>query len=135
MFFQQLAKRSSHGNLVVTRTCNIPRDTEDPCASIVAETKTVEPGAPLLQDERHCTEGLDIVDHRRKIEQAMSRREGRLLSREGVLSFQRVQERCFFTTDVGTSATTNHDPERPTGSAGIIPQHPGCLGLIDRHLQ
>ena len=66
-----LVERDAHRQLEHAGLVDVARDAHDARAARAAHAELVEPGAALVDDERHVHQRLDVVDDRRVAEQAL----------------------------------------------------------------
>ena len=104
-------------------------------AGIVRSPDRGEPGGAAPHDVGGDRDRLDVVHRRRAAVQADIRRERRLQPRHALLAFQALQQRGLFAADIGAGAVMDVEVEVIAGSAGVLADQAGLVGLVDRRLQ
>ena len=135
MLFDQLAKRNAHFLFDIAGIVHMAGDAEQlgACVAILAETG--EPVGAAPQDRRHDGDGFDIVDRGRAAIEAGARRKWRLQARLALLAFQRLDQRGFLATDIGTCPAVKIDVELPARFGGIVAKKAGGISFVDGGLK
>ena len=80
-------------------------------------------------------EGLDVVDQRRPVVEALNRGERRLQARVAALALQRVEQRGLLAADVGAGAPVDDQLDLLTGAEHVLPEEARLVGLVHRRLE
>lgn len=94
-------------------------------------TERGEPSATSSRDRRCDGNSLDVGDGRGTAEESDIGRERRLQSGLALLALNGFDEGCLFTADVGTGASVQIDVKVVAGSAGVLSDETGGIGLVD----
>ena len=132
MLLYQFLERDTHLFLHHTRIVNMPANAIHLCARIPLPAKTSKPLASSSHDCRRHRDSLDIRHCRRAPEQPDISREGGLEPRLPLLPLEGLDERRLLTTDVRAGSTMEIDIEVVTGSARVLADQPGFIGLLYR---
>src|SRR6185312_6284629 len=97
-------------DLEVARVRDVARDRDELRAGRALDAELGVARAAHLDDRRDGREGLDVVDERRPLVQALVGGERRLEARVAALALERVEQRRLLAADVGAGAAV--DPER-----------------------
>src|SRR3954452_14864600 len=106
---QQFAQRGAHGRLVLPGVLHPPGQREDRCAGRAFRSERLVPVGAAQHDVRDAGERADVVDHRRRVVEAVGRRERRLEPRLTAPALERVEQRGLLAADVGAGATVHDD--------------------------
>src|SRR5262249_22970361 len=88
-----------------------------------------------FNDVAHIGQRFDVVDHRRHAERPDISGKWRLDARVSALAFQRLDQTCLFTTDIGPCTTVQEDIEVHVCPQNVLPQISSRVRLINRGLQ
>ncbi len=125
---EQLGDRDAERELVHAGPLAVAGDAEQLVARGVLGADALEPLDALAEDAGHPGQGLDVVDHRRAVEEARDHRERRPVARLAAEALQRLDEGGLFAADVGAGAHGHHDVEVEALDAADV-RGPAGLGL------
>src|SRR5882724_4229583 len=134
MALDQLPEWNPHGFFDVAGTLDMAGDTKQLGADIVGPSDGGEPRSTPPQNIRRDGNRLDVVDGGRAAEQTDIGGEWRLQPWHALLAFEALQQRGFFTANIGAGAMRHVEVERPAVDVVLADQF-GRIGLIDRGLQ
>ncbi len=135
MLLDQLLERNSHFLFDVARRLDVPGNAEDLGAVVVLRTERGEPSGAPPEDRRRVCDGLDVVHRGRTAPDADARRKRRLRARLALLAFEALDQRTFLAADVRAHAAMDEHVHRPARAAGVRPEEPGRIGLVDGILE
>ena len=119
---EHLAQRDPERRLVEAGPRDPARQAEQARARRVLGADLRVRLAALHDDAGHVDERLDVVDHRRLVEQALVDRERRLVARLAAVALDRVEQRGLLAADVGAGALAQLDVERETLAEDVLAQ-------------
>ena len=79
---------------------------------------------------RRVGEGLDVVDQRRPVVEALDRGERRLQARVAALALERVEQRGLLAADVGAGAAVDDQLHLLAGAEHVLAEEAGLVGLV-----
>src|SRR4030095_15440126 len=131
VFIEKLFEWIAHFHFVDTGLSYVTTDAEkfSPLALLRAHGRISR--RPMFDNPGQRCQCLNIVDHRRTAEQAMGRRKRRLDLWPTSAAFQRRQQRCFFTADIGARASVNDHVQVVSRSENILADITGFNGFIN----
>ena len=105
----QLAHRRAEHELVVAGACDVARDREDRRSGRALRPDLRELLRADLHDRGHRRDRADVVDLRRRVVEALHRRERRPRARLAALALERVEQRRLLAADVRAGAAVHGD--------------------------
>jgi hypothetical protein len=103
--------------------------------AVLLRTERREPLRPLVQDERHVGERLDVVHGRRAVVEPDHRGKRRLVARLGTLALERFEQRGLFARFVGAGAAVDVHLAVEARAEDVPAEEPARVRLVDRPLE
>ena len=116
---KHLAQRDAEGLLDQSAPLDVACQLERERAPGSPRTETSVKGAAFVYDQRHGSQGHDVVDERRPSPQPGQRRNWRLRPHHAALALEAFQHRGLFTTHVGARTLNDADVKRPSGAHDV----------------
>ena len=132
MILDQLAGGHTQRQLDADLLVDVARDAIQLRPIALGRADRLEPVGPTLDDVRHTSQGLDIVDHRRLAERALDRRKRRLDPRPAALAFEALDQSGLLAADVRPGAPVNIDLEVESTPVNILAEVTGLASLGNR---
>jgi len=126
MLFDEFFEGDGHFFLDRARVVDVAGDAEKLCAGVAFTAERVEPVWSATENSRSDGNGLNVGDCGRTAEKTDCGGEWRLKTRLSGLAFERLDERCLFTTDVCTHAAVEEDVEVEARAASVLAEE-ACL--------
>ena len=95
----------------------------------------LKPLLAAIQNVCHAAQGFHVVDNCGLAEQTFDRRKRRLNTRPCSLAFQTFDQTGFFTADVCTSTTMQHNIQIEACALDVLAQQTCCVTFLDRGIQ
>ena len=133
-FLQKLLQRRAEGHFIKPRIPDVAGDTEELRARRIFRADRREARAAIAHDVEHVDERLDVVDDRRLSEKPHLCREGRLVAGLAAKAFNRVEERCLLTANIGAGPTPNLEVDAKPFAHHILAEKTAPCRAIDRVL-
>src|SRR5207244_4175139 len=127
---EDLPQGRAHRQLVRARSFDVSADAVELRPRPFFRADGFEPVGAAADDVRHAGEGLDVVDDRRRAEDAVGRGERRLDPRVRALALERLDQAGLFAADVGPGAAMHDDVELEAGAEDVAEIALG-VGLLD----
>src|SRR6516165_9221010 len=135
MPFDQLAQRYAHGFFYIARRIYMAGQAEDLGAGISRPANPGKPGCPASQDLRNHRDRFNIVDRAGAPVEPDLGREGGFQARLTFASFETFEKAGLLAADVCTCPAVQVEIKAIAGAAGVLPDQPRGIGLVDRRLQ
>src|SRR5271165_5389706 len=135
MSVDQLEQGNAHRLFDIARRIHMAAEAIYLGAGISRAANPGKPAGAAPQDRRYDRDRLDIVDCRRAAIETDLRREGRFEARLALAAFEALQEAGFFAADIGARPAMQVELEIPAGTASVLADETGLVGLVDRGLQ
>ena len=131
----ELSPRHPKFDLVVAWLVDVPRHTDHlhACRPLGSDRCICGPG--VLNDPRDIGDRFHVVDDRWLCIETLNGRERRLEPRLATASFEAVEQRCFFTTDVGATAEMDRDFERVVAALDVGSEIARFVRFLDGMLE
>lgn len=131
----QLTQRDGHLLLDCAGVVDVARNTEQLCTGVALGAERREPAGSTTHDGRADGDGLNVGDGGGAAEQTDGGGEWGLQARLAGLAFDRLDERCLLTTDIGTHPAVDVNIEVVARTAGVLANETSLVGLVDSPLE
>ena len=128
---KHLAQRDAEGLLDQSAPLDVARQLERERAPGSPRTETSVKGAAFVHDQRHGSQGHDVVDEGRPSPQPGQRRNWRLRAHHAALALKALQHGGFLTANVGTRPAADVQLESLAGAQKVRSQISGLVGVLD----
>ena len=133
--FDELARGDAEGLLDEAALLDVAGELEGERAARFADAEVAIVLAALVEDDRHRGEAEHVVDDGRLAEQALDRRQRRLVADETAAAFEAFQHRGFFAADIGAGAHAHEELEVVRRALDGAAEPVGLGGDADRFAQ
>jgi hypothetical protein len=131
----ELTERNRHLLLDGTGVVDVARNGKELGTLVALTAEACEPATSTTADGGCDSDGLDVGDGGRTSEQTDGSGERGLQAGLSGLAFERLDERCLLTTDVGAHASVDVDIKVVAGTAGVLADEAGLVCLLDSALE
>ena len=127
-----LAERRAHGHFDQAGVLDLAGQGKGFGAAAVFRTDSAEPVGTVVDDCRDVGKGFNVVDDRRLAPEPMLRWVGRTDGRHTSFTFDRVDQRGFFTADECPGTEPNFDIEAEVGVENVFTKQSPASAVVQR---